>query len=57
MKVSLHNDGTVSHWSVYSQCWRRAPGISNQDLAAMDDETRKKVVRHLQKHANRFGEG
>lgn len=57
MKASLHTDGTISFWSVYSQNWKRAYGVSNADLAAMDEETRKKVVRHLVKHANRFGEG
>jgi hypothetical protein len=36
--------------------WRRAHGISNADLAAMQPEERTRVMRHLQKHANRFGE-
>lgn len=22
---TFHQDGTVSHWGVYSQCWRRMP--------------------------------
>jgi uncharacterized protein (UPF0276 family) len=57
MKASLHTDGTISFWSVYSQNWKRAYGVSNADLAAMDEETRRKVVRHMVKHANRFGEG
>jgi hypothetical protein len=56
MKAKLHKDGSVTHWSTYSQMWRRAHGISNADLAAMQPEERTRVMRHLQKHANRFAE-
>lgn len=45
-KVTLHRDGTVTIWCVYTQSWSRgAP--SDRDLAAMDAKTRARVERHV----------
>lgn len=45
---TLHRDGTVTFWSVYSQTWRRRVGqVENRELAAMSPEERARVLRHL----------
>jgi len=50
MKVTLHNDGTVTFFSVYLQVWlRRSYAVSDRELAAMDEVTRKRVARHIGK--------
>ena len=44
-----HRDGTVSYWSVYRQSFvSRADGISDEELAAMNQDDRERVIAHLQ---------
>jgi hypothetical protein len=42
---TYHRDGTVSYWSVYTQCWERRPAnsIPRDDLAAMNADERLRV--------------
>lgn len=44
---TFHQDGTVSHWGVYSQCWRRMPAsqIGDMELAAMPKEESERIVK------------
>ena len=44
-----HRDGTVSYWSVYRQSFvSRADGISDEELAAMNQDDRERVIAHIQ---------
>lgn len=46
--TTLHDDGTVTYWSVYEQVWReRAQSVPDRDLAAMGQEERLRVIEHL----------
>lgn len=44
---TYHRDGTVSHWDVYLQQWRRLPAssISDEVLASMTDSERARIDR------------
>lgn len=44
---TYHRDGTVTYWSVYRQVWVRSVLVSGEELAAMDERTRARVIRHL----------
>lgn len=49
LKNTYHRDGTVTYWSVYDQVWvRRAARVPDQELAAMSDDEREKVQRHIE---------
>ena len=44
-----HRDGTVSYWPVYRQSFvSRADGISDEELAAMNQDDRERVIAHIQ---------
>jgi hypothetical protein len=44
----VHRDGTVTYWSVHSQCYReRVRYVSTGDLAAMNARDRRRVLRAL----------
>lgn len=43
-----HRDGTVTYWSVYRESWvRRAFAVPDEELAAMNQQERARVIRHL----------
>lgn len=44
--LSLHRDGTVTVWDVYTQSWVRTARPSNQVLASLPQADRDRVVRH-----------
>lgn len=46
MQTTIHQDGTVTFWDVYSQQWKRcaAEAISDESLAALSADDRAKVV-------------
>ena len=47
-KSICHRDGTVSYWSVFQQAWKtRQERIPSQELAAMGEKERRRVMRHL----------
>jgi hypothetical protein len=47
-KPTMHRDATVTYWSVYGQVWvRRASSVPDRELAAMGDDERARVMRHL----------
>lgn len=45
---TYHRDGTVSHWDVYDQQWRRAEAqfIGDQVLATMTQTERTRIANH-----------
>lgn len=48
IKATCHKDGTVTYWSVYQQVWvKRASSIPDNELAAMNNKERERVMRHL----------
>lgn len=50
---TLHKNGTVTYWSVYRQAWvKNARRISDDELAAMDQRTRGRIISH---QASRIG--
>lgn len=54
MKTTRHKDGTVTYWSVYSQQWvEHAHDVPDDELAAMSEKERGKVLSHLWKHGKR----
>ena len=46
-EMTIHIDGTVSHWDVYLQQWRRvsADAISNRVLASLPGADREAIQR------------
>jgi len=51
-KVTLHRNGDVTYWSVYLQQWVRRPVVEDRELAAMSNEQRTKVVKHMERYGN-----
>ena len=50
IKTTYHRDGTITYWSVHNQVWvKRAADIPDRELAAMSNQEREKVLRHLGK--------
>ena len=59
MKISIkqgeqntyHRDGTISHWDVYRQAWRRIPAADIEDrvLASMNTAERAKITHMIEK--------
>lgn len=50
MDTICHRDGTVTFWSVYKQVWvHRALSVPDEELAAMNEAEREKVIRHLER--------
>lgn len=51
-KMTIHKDGTVTYWSVCRQVWQRSDvhGISDEDLAAMSADDRKRIMRAREQH-------
>ena len=48
MDTTLHDDGTVTFWSVYHQCWvERAEHVNAEELGAMPQDERALVKLHL----------
>lgn len=47
MKTTLHRDGTVTYWSTLDKTWHSHAQVPDAELAAMDVETRTRVVCHL----------
>lgn len=56
LSITLHDDGTVSYWSVHEQRWRRdrASSITHRDLAAMNDEERERIHAHARATAGGY---
>lgn len=50
--ITLHDDGTVSYWSVYDRRWyrHRASAVAVRDLTAMDDAEREQIRAHAAQH-------
>lgn len=44
---TLHRDGTVTYWSVYSQQWVRSSSLPDQEYAAIGSEDRERIQAHL----------
>ena len=58
MKISLHRDGTVTYWSVYTQSWeRRVTQIPTREFAVMAKAERSRILRHLEKAWDRLHPG
>jgi len=48
VKTKFHRDGTITYWSVYKQSWQhRVSSIPNEELAAMNEKERSRVMKHL----------
>lgn len=48
MKTTCHRDKSVTYWSVYQQQWEhRVRSVPDRELAAMNEEERYRVMRHL----------
>ena len=45
-RSTLHRDGTVTVWDVYSQQWERHSDLSDEILATLGSE-RDRVVAHI----------
>ena len=44
--TTVHDDGTVTYWSVYEQVWHhRAEVVPDRELAAMSAAERQRVTR------------
>ena len=50
-RVTLHDDGNVTYWSVYNQIRTRSSAVPDRELAAMNESTRERVKAHLAKHS------
>lgn len=48
-ETTLHSDGTVTVWDVYSQQWLRTRNPSVHLLASLMPEEREKIIRHCEK--------
>ena len=46
-RVTLHDEGPVTYWSVYEQRWITAGYVPDRELAAMLHPTRERVKAHL----------
>jgi hypothetical protein len=47
--ATCHKDGTVTYWSVYTQSWaERQTWVPDNELAAMNEVERNRVIRHLE---------
>lgn len=47
---TLHRDGSVTYWSIYDQRWcHRAPAVPDEEYAAMAEQERIAVRRHILK--------
>jgi len=46
MEMTIHNDGTVSFWSVLRQSWERKPlgAVKNEDVATMPEQDRQAIL-------------
>lgn len=44
---TFHRDGTISYWSVYEQRWCRSAQLPGAELAAMSEQERERVRKHL----------
>lgn len=52
LDVTCHRDGSVTYWSVYTQCWlQHVYAVPDKALAAMRASERARVIRHLEQHA------
>jgi len=50
VKTVYHRDGTLTYWSVYQQSWCvHVVRIPDQELAAMNDTERSRILRHFAK--------
>ena len=45
--TTLHRDGTVTMWNVYTQTWARGCP-SDRLLATLESDVRDKVMRHME---------
>ena len=54
--IELHDDGTITYWSVVHRQWRRErpSWIPVQDLAAMRDEERERIREYAAQHGERI---
>ncbi len=45
-KITVHNDGTITYWSVYRQQWVREPAgdIPDNEIAAMSPEAQAQML-------------
>ena len=48
-KLTLHQDGTASYWSVHRQQWVRTMYPPIEDQTAMDRDERVKIMGHVMK--------
>lgn len=49
-QATCHRDLTVSYWSVYQGRWvSHATFVPDEELAAMGDRERERVLRHLER--------
>ncbi len=51
LSPTYHDDGTITYWSVYQQCWLTAtPGlrIPDPELAAMPAAERQKMINWME---------
>lgn len=55
-KPRCHADGTVTYWSVYEQQWRTAYRVPDQELAAMQEQERRRVQAHQGQAQDRAGQ-
>lgn len=44
--TTLHSDGTVTMWNVYTQTWERG-SPSDRLLASLESDARDRVMRHM----------
>lgn len=49
MKTTLHRNGSVTYWSVHQQRRiEKAPSVPDEELAAMSETERDRVIRHME---------
>ncbi len=49
-RTTLHSDGTVTTYNIFREQWQRGRRVSDRVLASMDENERRRVMRHLERH-------
>lgn len=55
-RTTLHRDGSITVWGVYSQQWFRTRRPSDETLASLSTAERARVERHIARALCKLGE-
>jgi len=54
-RLTCHKDGSVTYWAMYLSGWQRhVRTVPNDELAAMNERDRLRVIRHFTKHTAQY---